>query len=158
MKFVNAAVLAVILAAPLASADGIQFECGPSKGQGYYADEGLFEGSGGWANDAIPSGVSVISFNLDTQAVEYRHKSATGVWKSHEQDNGKLELYSMSAQGSFQLLVTYPDTAGNVIEIVTITEIDPENGVATMLLTQTKNTELMTSAKILKSTCVLTPY
>lgn len=144
--------VAALLLAGNAEAGGLQFQCGPSKGYAYYAEEGIAAQAPGWTEDSISKGESVIDFDLDNLTIDYRFKSASGVWKRPATDGGTTSITSLDDDMSFVFMAIYPPEAG-LIEIVTVAEIDNEAYTATMLLTQVKNDSMLASAKILKSDC-----
>lgn len=149
MKKTLISALALAAYASPATAD-IQIECGPLSGHGYYAEENLVsEGEGGWSEDKISGGASVITIKDDGEVL-YSYKDATGVWTRAEEEGGATQLMSVDNDLSIVFSVQYSDQA---IELVTIAEFASETPI--MLLLSSRNGPAFTSSKIMKASCVL---
>jgi hypothetical protein len=149
--------LAIFLAAciPMPSAaKGIQFQCSGLEGHGYYAEEGLVsKGAGGWVQDKISEGESVITLdasNPDDIKITYNYKDSTGVWKNPESDGGSIISMGMDSEDlSFMFLVMYPQTS--VVELITIAEISKSGG--RMIYSTMKNASSVMTAKVMTAAC-----
>jgi hypothetical protein len=143
----------------LAFAAGIQFQCGASKGYAHFSDQGLATGQGGWDEDGVSDGETIVRIDLDSGEVVVRFKDATGDWSDVADIGGRTELWHAQYEPvSFGIMVSYTGDAGASIEVSTISEVDFEKQTARLTTTQSRVTEMFTNSRVLTSSCRLTAF
>lgn len=143
----------------LAVAEGIQFQCGASEGYSHFSDQGLAAGQGGWDQDGIADGETVIRIDLDTGIPIVRFKDASGDWSDVTDVGGSTELWYVQEEPmSFGVMVRYIGSGGASIEVSTLSEIDFDKRIARLTTTQARVSELFTNSRVLTSECRVSAF
>lgn len=140
-------------------AEGIQFQCGASKGYSHFSDQGLASGQGGWDEDGMSNGETIVRLDLDSGSVVVRYKDASGDWSDVADAGGTAELWHVQDDPiSFGILVAYTGSAGSSIEVSTLSEVNVDRATARLTTTQSRVSKLFTNSRVLTSTCRVSAF
>ncbi len=153
-KKVAWATLILYVASIPAAAEGMQFHCGASEGYSHFSDQGLAKGHGGWDEDGISNGETIIRVDLDKATAQVRFKDASGTWSDVADVGGSAELWHVLVEPmTFGVLVAYTGETDATIEVSTISEINFDRKSARLTTTQSRVAEMFTNSRVLTSIC-----
>lgn len=142
-----------------ASAEGMQFHCGASEGYSHFSDQGLAKGQGGWDEDGISNGETIIRVDLDTATAQVRFKDASGTWSDVADVGGRTELWHVLVEPvTFGVLVVYTGETDATIEVSTLSEIDFDLQSARLTTAQSRVAEMFTNTRVLTSICRVSAF
>jgi hypothetical protein len=147
--------LASLLICGVASAEGIQAQCGAEAGRAFALEGGLVNANNaGWYDDAM-IGETVIRIDLETGTADVRFRDATGLWQSVSDQGGTAGLWAVEAgpPSAFMVTVMYP---GATIETLTIGEV--RDNTARLIHTVSRVTDRITNSRVMTAHCIVTPY
>jgi hypothetical protein len=147
--------LASLFMCGVATAEGIQAQCGNEAGRAFALEGGLVDTSNaGWYDDTM-RGETVVRIDLDIGTADVRFRDATGLWQSVSDRGGTAGLWAAQAgpPSAFMVTVMYP---GATVETLTIGGI--QDNTATLVHTVSRVTDRITNSRVMTAQCIVTPY